>query len=77
MACEYCHMPMDLHHPRCPNYKNNKSRYYCSACGEGIYSGEEYIVNGDGDYRHMDCFRDKKDIVKWLGYDVEVMEDDE
>ena len=46
MICEYCHGE-GWHHPRCPLYEEKKPVHYCSICKEGIYNGEEYIVNDD------------------------------
>lgn len=67
----------DSCHPRCPNYVLPKVSYYCSACGEGIYDGEEYIENDDGEYRHFDCFYGTRDLLEWLGYKVKIMEDED
>ena len=60
----------------CPNYIPPKSKHYCSVCGDGIYDGEEYIVNDDGEYRHYDCFHGMRDLLEWLGYDVMTMEEE-
>lgn len=66
--CSICHQtPCDS---RCPNYMPPKAAYYCSICGEGIYEGEEYIENNDGDYRHYDCFYGMRDLLEWLGYEI-------
>lgn len=62
-------------HPRCPNYLPPKASCYCSICEEGIYDGEEYIENEDGDYRHFDCFYGMRDLLEWLGYEIKTMED--
>lgn len=59
----------------CPNYLPPKAIHYCSACGEGIYEGEEYIENQDSEYRHYDCFYGVRDLLKWLGCEVKTMED--
>lgn len=75
MACEYCHRNA-VHHPRCPLYVPPKTFHYCSACGQGIFDGEEYLVNDDGDYRHYDCFYSTRDLIEWLGYEVKTMEND-
>lgn len=64
-------------HPRCPNYEPQKAKYYCSICDEGIYDGEEYIENNNGDYRHYECFDTIRDLVEWLGYEVKMMENDD
>lgn len=60
---------------RCPNYIPPKAAHYCSSCGEGIYSGEEYIVNDYEEYIHWDCISGAKDLLKWLGYEIRVMEE--
>lgn len=60
--------------PRCPNYKPPKAAHYCSVCGEGIYEGEEYIENDNGDMRHYECFYGMRDLLEWLGYKVKHME---
>ena len=76
MPCQYC-MRIGDHHPSCPNYEPPKPNHYCDVCGEGIYGGEEYIVNDDGEYRHYDCFQGMRDLLVWLGYEIKTMEDEE
>lgn len=74
MACEICG-ETGFHSPRCPMYPPQKTRFCCSACGEGILDGEEYIENQDGEYRHYDCIYGMRELLRWLGLDVKVMED--
>lgn len=74
MICEYCNkIP---HHPRCPLAPEPKFDHYCSSCGEGIYEGEEYIENGDGEYIHYDC-PTTMELVEFLGYEVQTMRGDD
>ena len=75
MACEYCHGE-GLHFSGCPNYLPAKTKYYCSICGEGIQDGEEYIENDDGDYAHWECVDYGRDLVKFLGYEIKEMDDE-
>ena len=75
MACIYCGMNGE-HHYRCPLYESPKSSHYCSICGEGIYNGEEYIENDDGEYAHWECVDYGRDLAKWLGFDIKTMEND-
>ena len=71
--CKYCHK---LEHPQgCPNYIPPKSTHYCSICDEGIYNGEEYIENDDGEYAHWECVNYGRDLVEWLGYEIKEMEE--
>lgn len=70
--CDLCRR--DPCHPRCSNYTPQKATHYCSSCGDGIYEGEEYIENLDGEYRHYECFHGLKDLVEWLGCEVKTME---
>lgn len=74
-GCEYCHR-LTGHHPQCPNYVTAKVALYCSICGEGIYDGEDYIENNDGEFAHWDCFSGTRDLVEWLGFEVKTMEGD-
>lgn len=74
-GCEYCHR-LTGHHPQCPSYVLAKTTYYCSICSEGIYDGEDYIENNDGEFAHWDCFSGTRDLVEWLGFEVKTMEDD-
>lgn len=62
-------------HSRCPNYSSPKATHYCSSCGDGIYGGEEYIENLDGEYHHHECFHDMRDLLEWLGVDIKTMEE--
>ena len=71
--CDICgHIPCVS---RCPNYIAPKTSHYCHVCGEGIYDGEEYIKNDDGEYAHIDCFDGMRDLLEWLGYSVKTMDD--
>ena len=63
-------------HPRCPNYVSPKARHYCSVCDEGIYEGEEYITNDNGDYAYWECVDYGRDLIKWFGYEIKTMEND-
>ena len=71
--CEICGRSVG-HSYRCPNYTPSKASYYCSACGDGIYDGEEYIENLDGEYRHYECFYGMRDLLEWLGYKIKTMQ---
>ena len=75
MPCQYCMKYSSDHHPSCPNYETPKASHYCDVCGEGIYVGEEYIVNDNGEYRHYECFQGMRDLLEWLGYEIKTMED--
>lgn len=74
MSCEIC-KKINGHAFRCPNYTPPKTIYYCSACGECIYNGEQYIENSDGEYRHYECFYGMRDLLQWLGYEIKTMND--
>ena len=74
MKCEICGN-IGMHDPRCPNYISPKATHYCSTCGQGIYYGEEYVTNDNGEYRHFDCIRGLRDLLNWLGYKLYTMED--
>ena len=70
--CQLCNSyPCDS---RCPNHIP-KATHYCSACGEGIRDGEEYIENADGECIHWDCFRSMRDLLEFLGYEIQTMEE--
>ncbi len=70
--CEICiHTPCLV---SCPNYIPPKASHYCSSCKEGIYDGEEYIENQNGEYRHYECFHGMKDLLEWLGYRIRTMQ---
>lgn len=73
--CEICRVSGG-HARLCPYYTSPKTACHCSVCGEGIYDGEEYIENQNGEYRHYDCFYGIRDLIEWLGYKVRTMEDD-
>ena len=60
---------------RCPNYEPPKATHYCSVCEEGIYDGEEYIENDDGEYAHWECVDYGRDLAKFLGYEIKTMEE--
>lgn len=75
LACDICGK-IARHDFRCPKYTPLKAAYYCSSCGEGIYDGEEYIENMNGEYRHLECVCGTRDLVEWLGYEIQTMENE-
>lgn len=75
MYCEYCHL-VSGHPSSCPNAPEPKFNHHCSNCGEGIYDGEEYIENDDGEYIHYDC-PTTRELVKFLGFEVQTMRGDD
>lgn len=52
------------------DYRYFEKASYCSSCGDGIYDGEEYIENLNGEYRHYECFHGMRELLEWLGYEV-------
>jgi len=59
----------------CPCCIPPKTNHYCSSCGDGIFEGEEYIENLDGEYHHYECFHGMRDLLEWLGYEIKTMEE--
>lgn len=70
--CEICG-ESGKHNYKCPNFTQLKPLYYCSICGEGIFDGEEYIENDNGEYRHYECFYGLRELLGWLGYEIKTM----
>ena len=75
MRCEYCN-GIGRHDTRCPKESQPKATCYCSYCNEGIYEGEKYIENDNGEFRHYECCYDMRDLLEWLGYKIKTMDDD-
>lgn len=61
--------------PGCPNYEAPHAFHHCCICDDGIYDGEEYIINDAGEYRHIDCYQGMKELLSWLGHDIKTMEE--
>lgn len=72
MACEYCRRNSG-HAERCPLHKDRQSNYICCYCKEGIFNGEEFLKNSDGEYIHRDCIPGIDYLIDWLGYEVNEM----
>lgn len=62
--------------PGCPNYVQPKAKYYCDICGGGIYDGDEYIKNNNGDRAHWECIYTARDLAKWLDVDIRIWSDE-
>ena len=75
--CSICGRYDGLHDYRCPYYSPLRPKYLCCYCGEGIYQGERYLDNENGEYMHEDCVgcigTDK--VINWLGFKYKEMED--
>ena len=74
MACEYCRGE-GYHVPRCPNFVPLKAAYYCSICDEGIYYGDQYIENYNGDHAHWDCINGIHGLLEFLDCEIKTMEE--
>ena len=61
---------------QCPNYEYTTSSI-CPICKEPILDGEEYIENDYGELRHYECYTGINDLLKWLGYEIRTMGDDD
>jgi hypothetical protein len=64
-------------HPRCPNASESKFKHYCYDCDEGIYTGDEYVENLSGDMMHYHCCcgLTTRELIKWLGFEIEEMKE--
>lgn len=75
MVCEYC-KGINSHDCRCPSCESPKSNHNCYECGENILFGEEYIVNDNGDYAHLECVDYVRDLARFLGYEIKEMKNE-
>lgn len=73
MSCEYCGKDTG-HHSQCPLYIPPKVTHYCPVCDQGIYNGEQYVVD-DGELYHHDCFYRMKGSINRLKYEINTMEE--
>lgn len=51
-----------------------KVSHYYSAYGQGIFAGEEYIKNFNGEYKHYNCIYGIRNLVEWLGFNIKIIE---
>lgn len=70
--CDECRRIIG-HDCRCPKYVYPNTYYCCEYCGEGIYENDEYIENDNGNYMHYDCIHGTRELIHWLGYEIETM----
>lgn len=75
--CSICGRHDATHDYRCPYYSPPRPKYLCCYCGEGIYQGERYLDNEQGEYIHEDCVGclGTDQIINWLGFNYKEMED--
>ena len=63
-------------HTQCPDYEPPKADHYCSICDEGIYPEEEYVVNDNNEYAHLECVDGGYEMATFLGYKIKIDEED-
>ena len=69
--CELCkHIPCIV---GCPNYIPSKADYYCSVCKYGIYEGDTYVENINGEYIHRDCLNCTNETLNDLRIKMHIM----
>lgn len=66
-------------HPRCINAPLPQPRCTCDLCKEGIYDGEEYFENENGDIAHWECIEEmtRREFIEWMGYKIKSMKGDD
>ena len=69
--CKFC-LQVDCP-PQCPNYEAPAYLHTCDFCGFGIYQGEEYVKNIDGDYIHYDCIDNMPEFIRWCKCEKGIM----
>lgn len=74
LTCSICGKSID-HDRLCPYYEQPIAKHYCSVCHQGIYDGEDYIQNNDGECRHYECFYGLRELLEWLGFEIKIMGD--
>lgn len=75
MLCSECGGVL-FHNSMCPYAPKIKSNYHCSICKDGIFNGEEYVENDNGDYAHFECVYSGRDLAKFLGVEIKEMDGD-
>lgn len=73
MICCYCGEYLE-HKIGCPFYEPPKTEHYCSICDEGIRYGDEYVINDNDEYAHLDCLYSGRDMAEFLEVKIEKME---
>lgn len=57
----------------CPNYIPPKADNYCSVCNYGIYKGDIYVENVNGEYIHRDCLNCTDETLNDLRIKMHIM----
>lgn len=73
--CDICRRsPCDS---RCPNAPEPKRVYVCSRCGEGVYAGDRFLREPDGDILCEICLdnMDNDELLHELGLSTEIAEE--
>ena len=76
LFCEFCKKETGNHASGCPNADEQESLYSCYVCECGIHPGEKYIVNDDLETAHWECINHKRDLLEFLNYEINIMEDE-
>lgn len=66
-------------YPMCPNAPLPQPCCICDLCKEGIYDGEEYFENENGDIAHWECIEEmtRREFIEWIGYKIKSMKGDD
>lgn len=64
-------------HPACPNAEEPKPVMLCM-CGNGIYTGDQYLEDINGKYHCMECLKEMEvsDILKLAGLELSKVEEE-
>lgn len=75
--CEICRSSPCL--ALCPNAPEPPRVHTCDRCGEGIYAGDKFLKEPDGDIICECCLDNMTtdDLLKELGLSLEVAEEDD
>lgn len=72
-----CNCSHPINCGRCPDYSPTTTNHICSICKYGIYSGDNYVKNENGDLAHYECFDTVREALEFAGLSIKEMREDE
>lgn len=71
----HCNCSHPINCGRCPDYSPADTKFICSICDYGIYQGDYYVENKNGEFAHYECLDSVREVLEFADLYIKEMDE--